>query len=281
MAPSEDRLARILVALDSSAHARAALEAAAALAADLEAELLGLFVEDANLLRLAALPFAREAFWAPAADERLEEARMARTLRAEADQLRRQLAAEAERQHVRWSFRVARGPVDRELLAAAEQADLVVLGTVGRSPMRTSGLGSTARTVARTATRSVALLRPGAPPGRPVVTLDDPSPTGARALALAARLAREDHRNLVVLVPGKADETLAQPPTAEAERRLQGQGLRARVRPLTQVDSDAVAAAVREAGGRLLVLGADHPLADEGSLARLIARSGCPVVVAR
>ena len=51
---------RILVALDASPHSLAALEAAAELAASLRAELIGLFVEDANLLRVAGFPFARE-----------------------------------------------------------------------------------------------------------------------------------------------------------------------------------------------------------------------------
>ena len=51
---------RILVALDASRHSLAALEAAAELAARLKAELVGLFVEDIDLLRLAGLPFARE-----------------------------------------------------------------------------------------------------------------------------------------------------------------------------------------------------------------------------
>ncbi|MGB7837261.1 MAG: universal stress protein, partial [Terrimicrobiaceae bacterium] len=51
---------RILVALDASAHSRAALEAACELALGLDAELSGLFVEDINLLRLAQLPFASE-----------------------------------------------------------------------------------------------------------------------------------------------------------------------------------------------------------------------------
>ena len=42
---------RILVALDTSKHSLAALEAADELAAWLKAELFGLFVEDINLLR--------------------------------------------------------------------------------------------------------------------------------------------------------------------------------------------------------------------------------------
>src|SRR5512138_1721264 len=49
---------RILVGADASPASLAAAAAAAELAARLGAELLGLFVEDEDLLRLAALPFA-------------------------------------------------------------------------------------------------------------------------------------------------------------------------------------------------------------------------------
>ena len=52
---TEDRrhlaIRRILVALDTSPHSQAAMEAAIELAARFEAELAGMFVEDVNLLR--------------------------------------------------------------------------------------------------------------------------------------------------------------------------------------------------------------------------------------
>jgi hypothetical protein len=54
----EFEIHRILVALDASVRSLAALEAAAELAAEWHAELLGLFVEDVELLRLAATPAA-------------------------------------------------------------------------------------------------------------------------------------------------------------------------------------------------------------------------------
>ena len=76
MSPTERGLARILVALDASASGRAALAGAAALAAELQAELLGLFVEDANLLRLASLPFSARSAWGPAAEEARNEETM-------------------------------------------------------------------------------------------------------------------------------------------------------------------------------------------------------------
>ena len=62
MNESEPNLAirRILIALDASTHSLAALHAAAEMAANMQAELIGLFVEDENLLHLAGLPFAQE-----------------------------------------------------------------------------------------------------------------------------------------------------------------------------------------------------------------------------
>ena len=58
--PEAPQANRILVALDASPQSEAALRAAAELAALLEAELEGLFVEDINLLHLCGLPFGRE-----------------------------------------------------------------------------------------------------------------------------------------------------------------------------------------------------------------------------
>jgi nucleotide-binding universal stress UspA family protein len=276
----ERSLQRILVALDASAHGRAALEAAVILAADLQADLLGLFVEDANLLRLAALPFTRTAHWGPGQQEPMDERRMARVLRAEAEQLRRLFAAEAGRLHVRCTFEVTRGPVDEALLAAAERVDLVVMGAAGRNPMTGAGLGSTARAMARSAPRSVAFLSPGSRPGRPVVTFYDGAGEAERALTLAGRLAREDGQNLVVLIP----RPLAGPEGAldrEVEDRLAREGLRARLRHVSGGDAEGLAREVRAVNGRLLVLRAGHPLCEASSLATLLARAGCPVVIAR
>ena len=67
----EPVIRRILVAVDASTHSLAALEAASVLAEVLNAELVGIFVEDINLLRLAGLPFAREVRYQSALDRPL------------------------------------------------------------------------------------------------------------------------------------------------------------------------------------------------------------------
>lgn len=109
---------RILVEVEAGTPALE-LEAAAALAGRIGAELTGLFVEDATLLRFAALPFAREIGFASAARRSTGVDAMERSLQALAGEARRVFAGVAERQDVRWSFRVERGVSPEALLAAA------------------------------------------------------------------------------------------------------------------------------------------------------------------
>lgn len=82
---SEFVVRRILVALDVSQHSLAALEAAVKLAARMQAELLGLFVEDLNLLRVAGLRSARQIRYPSATAEPLDLAAMERDLRVRAE----------------------------------------------------------------------------------------------------------------------------------------------------------------------------------------------------
>jgi nucleotide-binding universal stress UspA family protein len=125
---------RIIVALDASAPARAALQAAAELAARREAELLALFVEDMALLHLAALPFAREIGFPSAASRALDVSAMERLLRLHAEEARRVLVSVAERTPLKWTLEIARGPQPADLQAAASEAELIVAALFGPGP---------------------------------------------------------------------------------------------------------------------------------------------------
>ena len=83
----------------------------------MQAELLGLFIEDAELLRFAALPFAVEVGLASAARRSLDLAAVERSLRAQAAELRLALATALEPAHV-WSLRVERAAPARAVAAA-------------------------------------------------------------------------------------------------------------------------------------------------------------------
>ncbi len=281
MTPStEETIRRILVALDTSPHSLAALEAASELAAVLEAELIALFVEDADLLRLANLPCARELLYAGQAEKAVDGRAMERALKAEAEQIRRALQGIAGRRQIQWSFRVVRGHVVDEVLAAADEADLIVMGQAGRRPGPRTRVGSTARAVVTHSSRTAAFMQPGSRLARPVVVLFDGTASAFSAMETGARLAQEDHHNLVVLVvapPGKS--------THELHRQvidwLARWSVEGRIIESSATKPLDVARAVREAGGRVLILGRDNPLSSLESLETLFEAIGYPIVVAR
>ena len=132
---TEFTVRRVLVALDASAHSLAALEMALDLAVVAKAELVGLFVEDAQLLRLAESPQAREVLYPSAQQRPLTLATMEQRLRAQGEQARRAMASLANPAQVQWSFRVVRGEVNAELLAAASEMDVLALGKTGWSSL--------------------------------------------------------------------------------------------------------------------------------------------------
>ena len=153
-------LHRIVIGVEAGMPQRE-LDAAASLARRVGAELFGLFVEDAELLSFAALPFAHEIGFASAVRRRFDVAALERGLQRRALEAERALAGTADRIAVRWSFRVARGIVAVELIAAATQAiaedsvlRLLVLGD-GESPVTRWAAGACARFA-----RGEAALRP-------------------------------------------------------------------------------------------------------------------------
>jgi hypothetical protein len=120
------KIRRVIVGLDPAAGSRMLLEAAADLAGEMQAELLGLFVENQDLLHFAGLPFAREVGFESATRRALDVESMERSLRALARDARQMLEAVAGATRVPWSFRVVRGAPAAALLAAAEESDLVI-----------------------------------------------------------------------------------------------------------------------------------------------------------
>lgn len=274
--PSGASIRRILVALDASVSSLAALEAAVALASRLEAELIGLFVEDVNLLNLAALPFAREVGFPSALRRRLGSVEMERSLRAQASRAEAALIAAAEQQSVRCSFRVARGEVTEQVLEAATEVDLLALG---RARLRAWRASSASRVIVSAASRPVLLLTPGTPVRPPIASVYDGSAESARALSLARRLVQSESETLTILVIAR-DADDAQRLRQEVAGQLAGSGLA--VDYVTLLDAgaaDVVHAAHRHATGAL-VLAANLPL-KSGSLEQLLTELDCAVFLVR
>jgi nucleotide-binding universal stress UspA family protein len=269
---------RILVALDASPHSLSALEAAAELAASFSAELLGLFVEDINLLRLAELPFAREVGHFSGTVRRLDTQRVERQLRARAGRARQALAATAERAQVRWSFQTTCGQIASELLSAALDVDLVILGKAGWSGQR--HLGSHARAVLSQGRGPALILQEGVRLGLPALVLYDGSGFAQRALAAAVQLVRGRGGDLIIVLLADGADA-AQSLRADVAEWLEDRGLEARYRWLSRAGVARLCDVIRAEGGGVLVLHRDTPLLAADTLMALLNEVGCPVLVVR
>jgi nucleotide-binding universal stress UspA family protein len=200
----ERAIRRILVALDASADSLAALAASAELAALTQAELLGLYVEDADLLHLRGYPCVLEIDYLSGAPRQLRNFELEGQLRVQAARVRQMMARLADRLGVRWTFRIARGRVATELLAHMVDADLVILGATGHSLRRAPG--STVRALLEAATAPVMIMRRGSRLGRAIHVLYDGTTAGRQALAAAASLMSQEGGRMVVVLLGDGDE---------------------------------------------------------------------------
>lgn len=180
----------ILVGLDASQMSTAVLHTAVRLSAFLKADITGLFVEDINLIRLAQLPFSSEVRYLTAGTRPLHQEQMQQVLHSRATWLRYEFGQTAGERAVKWDFRVARGFVSQELLAAAHQVDLLVIGRLSSHRGVHKRVGSTALTAVQQAATSVLVVSPEADFSHPVALLYDNSTAAAYALPIALSLAQ-------------------------------------------------------------------------------------------
>lgn len=280
MRDQELSIRRILVALDASTHSLAALEAAAGLAASLEAELIGLFVEDENLVNLAALPFAQEVK-SPSADSRkLSSDKMEAELRLQASQARRALAEAADRVEARWRFQKVRGQVTASVLAAALEADLLAMGRISRPLTRHNRLGSTAREASIRTRRSVLLMKKGSNLKYPVLVTFDGTPAAHQALATAAQMAKSSGDNLNVLLLGESADTV-KALREEVAAWLGEKNLPARFHWLPEATVNELTKMIQTSDDCVLVLGGENPLLEAESIQKLLDATDCPVLLVR
>ncbi len=119
---------RLTVVLHDKPQSQRLLELGARIAAQLQAEIEGVFVEDAALFRLAGLPFLRELKRDSFTEERLDEERLQQEWRATATLAREALEHSATRAGLAWSFRVWRGEIDQDLPTLALESPMLLLG---------------------------------------------------------------------------------------------------------------------------------------------------------
>jgi nucleotide-binding universal stress UspA family protein len=278
--PSVRTIHRILVALDASPHSREALELAVNLAADLSAEVEGVFIEDATALRAAKLPFAQEVRSYQRGPQSLSDRRIERQMRRQAERAEDMLWRHAEHADVPYSFRVLRGKVAEELMAAAEASDLLALGKTSTASSRRR-LGSSAQAIVTKASTPVLVVRRVLRMPLPVLIYYDGSETADAALQLAVRLARRvPNLPLKVLLPDDAStDTEA---LRERVRDLCADATSlVQIRALTPLEASRLAPTALKEDSGLVVLPAPVLDAQASPVEQFLYELDTPVLVVR
>lgn len=252
IAETQPNVDRILVALDNSPQGQAALRTAAQLAAQLQGELEGVFVEDDNLLRLCDLPFCQEVGLFSATPRPLDSRSVERQLRGLATSLRQSLAQVAGAMHIPWSFRVARGCVADELLAAAENAFLLTLSH--HEQAFASPVGITAQLVAQRSTRPLLILGKANQLVRPFTLVYTASESASRALHFATRLVRSGNQPLQIWLQANVAEREAQ--AAQVAQWLVKQGVQSY--SIRSGDAPSLQSLVQTQSTGTVILPAEH-----------------------
>ena len=271
-----DQIRRILVALDASPHSLSALRAASEIASELGADLVGVFIEDVNLVRLAALPVTREIGQTSGRIRELDEQTMARQLRGLALRAERALAQEAGRRQVRWSFSVSRGTIGAELWGAASEADLVVMGRAGWSSRRTAG--SSVKAVLTSGIRRTLVIGAEARLQPTWLVVYDGSEMADRGLQ-SARLLTKGKGGFLTVAIARPNPKQAQQLQRKVAEQLRPYRLEVRYRWLHRSDSRALAELVATEQRCVLVLSADAPQLQDRPLPEVLETFNCPVLI--
>ena len=159
------------------------MEAAVTLAADLEAELQGLYFENDSLLRAAELPFVQEVTKGSGTVRSIDARSLERAMRNRANHAGMILQRWAESAHIPCSFEVTREKTRRQELLASSESDIVFFGAHSHAPAVRPPMGLRTARIAR-----------------PLLLLIDDSPRCERALATAAAVAGNRNYPIILLV---------------------------------------------------------------------------------
>jgi len=269
-----DRRSRVVVWLDPTAPQEASLPALACLGA--AAEILGLFVEDADLLDLSRLSVAREISFEGTAARQMEQGRTEQQFRVHGARMRNLFEAAARKLSARHSFRVARGVLSTELLKAAADYDTLVLTHSRRQFAPRLTIRTRLGELLTSGPRTLVIVQDRWHTGQRIAALFDRSAASELALRTAAAIARSEGVGLSVWLPDERSAELEAQVSAILDESSSYS-----LRPIAMENTDALVRAADHDNPRVLVLPGGEPAATRQTVTGLRDRASCSVIVGR
>ena len=272
-----DEIRRILIALDASPASQAALELAADLAVRHKAELVGIYVEDINLLRSAEISFTQEVGEFSAIPRRVDSRQVESEMKAHASRIEAMLSSIAGKANLQWTFRRVRGLIPGELMSAAEDTDLIILGKKGWSEGKQ--IGSTAQKLAALSPVQSIILEHKVRPETPVLVIYDGSPSSQNALKTASRICNPGS-TLTILVLAE-NQAAAQELYDELKNWIEEQAFKIQFRWVNDLEGKRVPNLALISGCEIVILPAQSEYYQPQAIISMVESADCAVLLVR
>ena len=271
---------RVIVLLDDSPESMRALEMAAGLVRRRHGTLLGLFVEDLDLVRSAGFAFAGEIGAMSGQVRQRAPGRMDAAIRRRLRQVRLALQQTAMACGIEHELIVRRGRVVEEILAFSTPGDMLIVGRVGWSRRLGRSMGSVPLALARTAPGAVLIWASTPPrPGGRIAVLAENGSTLASALAVAGERARLHRCGISVLLPPGMKPEQVEAVQRQAATTFDPAEVLHDVRRLPAANPASLLHALGQASAVELVLSRRGQLLNDPIGARLLERIRLPVCI--
>jgi nucleotide-binding universal stress UspA family protein len=274
---SFDEIRRILIALDASPASQAALELAADLAVRHKAELVGIYVEDINLLRSAGISFTEEVGEFSGISRNVDSHQVEHELKAHARRVEKLLSSIAARANLQWTFRSVRGLIPGELLAAAEGSDMIILGKKGWSEGKQ--IGSTARMLAALSPVQSLILQRKVRLETPVLVIYDGSDESRKALNTASRVCSPGSM-LTILVPAEKEQAASEI-FESLGAWIEEQDFQVRFRWVNDLKGKRISNLALVSGCDLVILAAKSKYFEPHAIVSMVENADCAVLLVR
>ncbi len=278
MTEADDNRRAIIVALDPAAPGSAGLELLRDVAIERNRKLLGLFIEDAELLEHAQTRLAREVVLTGAARP-LDLANLEGQLNAQSLAIRRIFEREAVRLSLPHAFRTLRGQLVSELAVAAADADMLVIELARLAAGAQSIWASKLEQLCLADLPNVLYAREGWTIGSTVLAvIDDPADAETSGQA-AASLARAGDISLTLLLGERLKRHEAE---IEARLRRHSRGTVVKVERSRAASFSArtLAYFAQAANARAVVAPARITRDDANLIRELLRLTRCSVMIA-
>ncbi|MDH3418020.1 MAG: hypothetical protein OEQ25_02680 [Gammaproteobacteria bacterium] len=276
---ADDKRRAIIVALDPAAPGSAGLELLRDVAIEQSCKLLGLFIEDTELLAHAQSRLATEVMLSGAARP-LDFTQLERQLNAQSLAIRRIFEREAARLGLPHAFRTLRGQLVGELAIAAADAEMLVIELAQLATGAPSIWASQLEQLCRTDLPNVLYAREGWTTGSTVLAIIDEAADVETSGRAAASLARAGNSSLTVLLGERSQSHEAE---VEAALRRHSRDAVVRVERLraASLGAHTLAFLAQAGNARALVAPAHLTRSNAGLVRELLRLTRCSIMIAR